>query len=252
MSEPDRAAGDADATAPGTRDTRSHDPEQWIHRPIEKYRKGKRLYPHRPSPAFFALADPVVQSRRTLLGYDRLYVLWQAVQNVQTLQGAVAEVGTYRGGSAYFIASAFAAVTGQEASFLVFDTFAGHPAEAITEQDPFHVPGQFDGTSYDDVKAYLSPYAQLRMHAGDVLKVLPTMHETPYRLVHLDTDLYAPTRACLDYFGQRMPPGGVFVLDDYASANCPGVRAALAEFLERNEAYQVWDLRTEQLMLVKC
>ncbi len=242
--------GGQDQAASPKKDKRPRDPELWIHRPMEKYRKGKHAFLYRPGPEFFELADPVVQTQRTLLGYDRLYVFWQAVQNVETVPGEVAEIGTYRGGSAYFIASALVAVTGEEVPFHVFDTFEGHPAAAITDQDPFHTAGQFSGTSHDDVKAYLSPYSRLQTHPGDVLTVLPTLAETTYRLVHLDTDLYAPTKACLDYFGARMPSGGVFVLDDYASAKCPGVRAALAEFMEQTDAYQAWDMRTEQLMLV--
>jgi hypothetical protein len=240
----------AEQAATPKKDKRSRDPEQWIHRPIEKYRKGKGSFLHRPGPEFFALADPVVQSQRTLLGYDRLYVFWQAIHNVASLAGEAAEIGAYRGGSAYFIASAWVAATGSEVPFHVFDTFEGHPAAAITDQDPFHTAGQFSGTSYDDVKAYLSPYSRLQIHRGDVLTQLPGLGETTYRLVHLDTDLYAPTKACLEYFGARMVPGGVFVLDDYASAKCPGVRAALAEFLEATDEYQAWDMRTEQLMLV--
>lgn len=254
MSEPetqaDATAGNPDQAASPKKDKRPRDPELWIHRPMEKYRKGKHAFLYRPGPEFFELADPVVQTQRTLLGYDRLYVFWQAIQNVETVPGEVAEVGTYRGGSAYFIASALVAVTGAEVPFHVFDTFEGHPAAAITEQDPFHTAGQFGGTSHDDVKAYLSPYSRIQTHPGDVLTVLPTLAETTYRLVHLDTDLYAPTRACLDYFGARMSSGGVFVLDDYASAKCPGVRAALAEFMEQTDSYQAWDMRTEQLMLV--
>lgn len=233
------------------REKRPRDPEKWIHRVIEKYRKGKDPLAFRPSSAFFALADPVVGTGRTLLGYDRLYVFWQAIQNLDVVPGAVAEIGTYRGGSAYFIASACVAATGAEVPFHVFDTFEGHPEHAMSEHDTFHKAGQFSGTSYDDVRGYLSAFASIQIHRGDVLTSLPRLDESTYRLVHVDTDLYLPTRACLEYFGPRMSAGGVFVLDDYASGKCPGVRKAACEYLEQTPAYQVWDMRTEQLMLVK-
>jgi O-methyltransferase len=233
------------------KEKRPRDPEKWIHRPIEKYRKGKHAFAYRPGPEFFELADPVVRSERTLLGYDRLYVFWQAIQNVSQVPGSVAEIGTYRGGSAYFIASALRTVTGQDVPFLVFDTFEGHPAAAISEQDPFHTAGQFSGTSYDDVRAYLAPFPRIQMHQGDVSTVLPRLESSAYRLVHIDTDLFQPTLACLQYFGTRLSPGGVCVLDDYASAKCPGVRAAVGQYLDDTDAFQAWDVRTEQLMLVK-
>lgn len=230
---------------------RPRDPEKWMHRPIEKYRKGKNALAFRPSPEFFQVADPVVKTERTLLGYDRLYVFWQAINNVQDLTGGVAEIGSYRGGSAYFIASTFLAVTGEEADFHVFDTFEGHPADKITESDPFHKAGQFNTTNFDDVKAYLSPFKKLHVHKGEVSSSLPHLAESMYRLVHIDTDLYQPTLDCLDYFGARLNSGGVVVLDDYASKKCPGVPKAVVEYLARTEGFEAWDLRTEQLMLIK-
>jgi O-methyltransferase len=205
----------------------------------------------RPSDAFVKLADLVMRRKRTLLGYDRLYVFWQAVGNLIDVPGAAAEIGSYRGGSAYFIASAFVQLTGGEVPMHVFDTFEGHPAEAITEHDPFQSVGRFGGTAYDRVREYLSPFTQLRIHKGDVLLALPHLEESAYRLVHIDTDLYQPTVACLDYFGARMSPGGVIVIDDYASRKCPGVPKAVSEYLGRTGGFQTWDVRTEQLMLIK-
>jgi hypothetical protein len=217
---------------------------------MEKDRKGKRALEFRPGPAFFELADPVVETKRTLLGYDRLYVFWQAIRNIANLPGEVAEIGSFRGGSAYFVASAFVAVTGEEVPMHIFDTFEGHPAQAITEHD-LHTAGQFNATSYDDVRAYLSAFRQVQVHKGDVSASLPHLQEAVYRLVHIDTDLYQPTVACLDYFGRRVVPGGVIVIDDYASRNCPGVPKAVLEYLERSDDFDAWDMRTEQLMLVK-
>jgi hypothetical protein len=242
---------DSPEQAAVAKDKRPRDPDKWTHRPMEKYRKGKHLLEFRPDPVFFGLADQVVASGRTLLGYDRLYVFWQAIRNVAAIPGAAAEIGSFRGGSAHFIASAFAEVTGAEVPMHVFDTFEGHPGEAITEHDPFHVAGQFSATSYEDVRAYLSPFQQLQIHKGDVSLSLPHLAESAYRLVHIDTDLYQPTIACLAYFGPRMSAGGVIVLDDYASKKCPGVPKAVVEYLQGTDAFHVWDMRTEQLMIVK-
>ena len=240
------------AAAPAPRkETRPRDPELWIRRPIEKDRKSSRGLAFRPGPAFFELADPLVQGKRTLLSYDRLYVFWQAVLNLVDVPGDVVEVGSYRGGSAYFIAKAFVTIGGDEVPMHVVDTFEGHPAQAISEHDPFHTAGQFGGTSYDQVREFLSPFQKLQVHKSDVSELLPRLDEAVYRLVHIDTDLYTPTIDCLRYFGGRMSKGGVIVLDDYASKNCPGVPKATAEYLESTDAFQAWDMRSEQLMLVK-
>jgi cephalosporin hydroxylase len=231
------------------KEKRPRDPEKWIKKGIQRYRKGSLEF--RPGAEFFSLADAVITPRRTLLGYDRLYVFWQAISNLQHVPGGVVEVGAFRGGSAWFIASALAAQVGEDVPFDVFDTFEGHPAAALSDRDTDHKEGQFSGTSFEDVKAFLSPFANVRVHKRDILEALPDLPESPYRLVHIDTDLYLPTMACLEYFTPRLSPGAVVVLDDYTSGHCPGVRAAAVEYLKGPDEFQVWDLRTEQLTLVK-
>lgn len=234
------------------KDKRPRDPELWA-RPVRKYRKGKGMMDYRPDAEFFALADPVVIPERTLLGYDRLYVFWQAVRNLHGVAGGAVEVGAYRGGSAFFIAGAFRALHGTDVRLDVFDTFEGHPSDALSDQDTYHreQEGLFLKTSYDDVTEYLSPFPETHVHKGDVLLALPALPERAYGLVHVDTDLYLPTRACLEYFGPRLSRGGVIVVDDYSSPNCPGVRDATIEFLEAHDGYHVWDQRTKQLVLIK-
>jgi O-methyltransferase len=233
------------------KEKRPRDPDAWIHRPMHKYRKGRHTREFRPDPAFFALADVVQAAGRTLLGYDRLYAFWQAIRNLAPVPGVAAEVGSYRGGSAYFIASALKSFAGEDVPLHVFDTFAGHPAAAISESDNYHQPGQFGDNDYDEVREYLSPFPQVTFHRGDVLESLKTLEDATYRLVHLDTDLYLPTKVCLEYFEPRLSSGGIIMLDDYASKRCEGVRSAVVEYLDTTDVFQVWDLRTEQLLLVK-
>jgi len=242
---------DVSGESAGRPERNPRDPERWKIRPIEKYRTGKLAYDHRPGPAFFEFADPVVLSKRTLLRYDALYVFWQVIHNLTAVPGQITEIGTYRGGSAFFIASVCAMVGVGDVPFDVFDTFEGHPENAVSEHDPGQVAGHFNATSYDDVRAYLSQFAQVRVHKGDILAALPGLGEAPYRLVHIDTDLYLPTKRCLEYFGPRLSANGVVVLDDYGSGKCEGVRTAVGEYLAETDAFQVWDLRTEQLVLVK-
>ena len=201
---------------------------------------------------YFTLADPIIDTKRTLLGYDRLYTFWQAVRNVAGVPGAVAEIGAYRGGSSWFIASALRQVCGVEVPLHVFDTFTGHPAAAVGEEDPHQEAGKFAKTSLDEVRALLSTFELVRIHPGDVLETMTELPEQQYRLVHIDTDLYRPTLACLDYFAPRLSSGGVIVIDDYESKKCPGVPKAVAEFMARDhDRLQAWDMRTEQLMLIR-
>jgi cephalosporin hydroxylase len=218
-------------------------------RSLHWYRENPQPFEFCPSADFFALADAVVQERRTLLKHERLYVLWQAVHNVAAVGGAAVEIGAYQGGSAFFIASTFIRAVGDEVPMHVFDTFRGHPAQSMTEHDPFQIPGDFSKTSYERVRTYLARFQRLRVHQGDILDLIPALDETTYRFVHIDTDLYQPTIACLRYFGTRTAAGGVIVVDDYGADKCPGVTRAVCEYLADTPGVHAWDTRTEQLLL---
>jgi putative sugar O-methyltransferase len=200
--------------------------------------------------AFAALARRVTESGRTMLGYERLHTLWQAVSNVQQMNLPAAEVGCYRGGSTYFLAGAFKLRLGHEAEIHTFDTFEGHPAALITRHDS-HLAGMFGDVSEDDVRQYLSEFTRVCVHKGEFSEMAPGLPERTYALVHVDTDLYLATLGALEYFGPRLAPGGLLVVDDYAAPKCPGVARATTEFLTNSRGFTAWQLPIEQLLLVR-
>ena len=48
--------------------------------------------------------------------------------------------------------------------------------------------------------------------------------------MHVDVDVYQPTRDSIEYFYPRLVPNGVIVCDDY---NWPGARKAIEEVCAR-------------------
>jgi hypothetical protein len=71
------------------------------------------------------------------------------------------------------------------------------------------------------------PNAQL--HPGWIPSCFEAQPERTYRFVHIDVDLYQPTRDSLDYFHPRLAKGGIIITDDYI---WPGARRAFREFCE--------------------
>jgi O-methyltransferase len=201
---------------------------------------------------FLALASVVKSHGRTMLPQKRLWTLWQCVANVASLDGHAAEIGAYRGGSAYFIAASFLRRLGREVPMDVIDTFEGHPAGKLSEHDSaIHADGsKFLSTSYESVVDYLSPFEHLTVRKGDFSAVAADLPQRTYRLVHVDVDLYVPALECLRYFGPRLVRGGILLLDDYGAAACPGIRQAADEYLAGG-GFQTWDTRSRQLVLVK-
>ncbi len=200
---------------------------------------------------FHRAANEVIESGRTLLEKDRLWTLWQAAKAVARLGLPAVEVGSFKGGSAYFLATAFLAAVGKELPVHVVDTFEGHPASKIGKDEPKQVVGQFSRTSYDDVREYLSHFAKIKVHKGEFTTVVSKLKDERYGLAHIDVDLRESTLDCLEFFGPRMERGGVIVLDDFQAAKCPGVEAAAEDYLAGDDSFQSWIPRTEQLVLIK-
>lgn len=205
---------------------------------------------------FLAVAETAVEEGRTMLGYDRLFTLWQAARNVAALKDpglAVAEVGTYRGGGALLIASALRQLSDREWDLHVLDTFEGHLPDTLTERDTGQRPGKFSDTSERDVTKWLRQRLdRVEIHPGDASQTVGHLPERRWGLVHLDVDLYQPTLDCLRYFGERMPAGAIVVLDDFGAESCPGIEEAYAAYAEeRPSVFQVWSFGTEQLVLVR-
>jgi O-methyltransferase len=202
-------------------------------------------------PRFHEAANRIVKARKTMLGYDRLFTLWQSALNVAHLGLPLVEVGTFRGGSAALIAEALRAVDAA-CDVHVVDTFEGHIDATITAHDSDeHFSGKFANTSYEEVQAFLSTYPRLQVHRGNAGTVVAGWPERRYGMVHIDVDLYGPTLDCLRYFGPRLAGGGVLVMDDYESPTCPGVSLAVHEYLSSGRRFQQWRLHAEQLLLVK-
>ena len=50
-----------------------------------------------------------------------------------------------------------------------------------------------------------------------------------FAFVHIDVDLYEPTRDALEFFYPRLNEGAVLVVDDYGFTSCPGATRAAEE-----------------------
>jgi len=169
-----------------------------------------RLMDIRESEPFGRLAEEVSREGRTLLGHDRLYTIYQAIENaVKNSAGkfCMAEVGVYRGGTSKFMTKA-ALFFSEDAEMYSIDTFEGHSAKDIAPIDSnTHSAGKFNHASHEDVKKYLSglPITAIK---GRIEDVSHTTADKKFNVVHIDTDLYGPTKYSLGFFGKRLATEG--------------------------------------------
>jgi hypothetical protein len=160
----------------------------------------------------------------SLLGTLKLDILYDHVKKTLDIPGDIAEVGTYRGGSAMLLSLADDLKT-----IHVFDTFEGLP-EPDLDIEP-HKKGNFT-SSYEDVCEYLAPRSNIIIYKGLFPETAQPIVDKKFSLVHLDMDLYRGTLDALKFFYPRLSKGGVIICDDYCFPNCPGVDLALNEYFQ--------------------
>lgn len=142
--------------------------------------------------------------------------------------GAIAEIGVYKGASAYALAETF-----RNRTLHLFDTFEGMP-----EGDPtidHHKKGDFANTSIEAVKTKLHKFSNVLYYKGLFPASGDPVKNTLFAFVNIDVDLYTSTRDCFNFFFPRLIAGGIIsVYDDYNFPNCKGATKAVDEFTKNN------------------
>ncbi len=116
--------------------------------------------------------------------------------------GLFAEVGVYKGGSAWHLAT-----LGRELH--LFDSFSGMP---LADPEDNHRIGDFADTSLNLVRAAVPDAI---FHVGTFPETLPE-HLTGFAFVHVDCDQYRSVRDCIRLLGPRMVSGGIMLFDDWS------------------------------------
>jgi len=142
--------------------------------------------------------------------------------------GSLAEVGVWRGNTAAVLAY-YAQKHGRQ--LFLFDTFAGFDEGDLKGVDAGRSKF-FADTSVEGVKRLVGDlHRDARFVVGRFPQsVSEDVARERFSVVSVDCDLAEPTRAALEFFHERLNPGGMLFLHDYANPNWPGVRAAVDEF----------------------
>lgn len=150
-------------------------------------------------------------------------VLTHLAERIANVEGALAELGVYRGEFSAKMNRLFPTRV-----LHLFDTFAGFDARDVAREAGYSraVQGDFSDTSVELVKSRLPHPECAVFHRGFFPETARGLEEVRYALVHLDADLYGPTLEGLRYFYPRLSRGGVLLLHDYYNTRFSGVRAA--------------------------
>lgn len=156
------------------------------------------------------------------------------------LPGEIVECGVFKGSSlSRFIKfrSLFENIYSRK--IIAFDTFGEFP-EAVFEDDKKR-RDQFvaeAGKNSISIGDFLSVLQELELNQnielveGNILSTVPEfIKKSPHlkiSLLHIDVDLYEPTKICLDYFFPKVVKNGIVILDDYGAF--AGANKAIDEY----------------------
>lgn len=161
--------------------------------------------------------------------YDRRYTVGQLSRHAASLPGEFAECGVYRGATAYLMSRALARSGTEGRKVHLFDSFAGLSRPAA-EDGAYWSPGDM-AVGLDEVRNNLGDHlARIAFYPGLIPERFEEAAAHQFAFVHIDVDLYEPTRDALAFFYERMTGGGIMLCDDYGFASCPGARKAMDEF----------------------
>lgn len=173
-----------------------------------------------------AFADAIAKVKgTTLVPEERCFVLFQLARALKDAAGDIAEVGVFKGGTAFLTATA-----APRKVLHLFDTFEGMPE--VDAAIDGHRAGDFADARFDDVRSFLAPFGErIAFHKGYFPETAVGLEERRFALVYVDVDIYQSVKDALEFFYPRLVPGGVMVFDDFDSPKCQGVRKAIDAFL---------------------
>jgi hypothetical protein len=161
--------------------------------------------------------------------WPRLYFFIANVRDLEKrgVPGTIAEIGVHKGTTAKLLSR-----LAPNREMYLFDTYEGF-SPRDTQKDPSRAaPGTFSG-SLQEVKDFVGEAPHIHYCKGvfpDTSGMVPEAER--FALVHIDCDLYEPTKAACEFFYPRLSPGGVLIIHDYHSGCWPGVPKAVDESLQ--------------------
>jgi len=168
------------------------------------------------------------------------YELYKSIIN---LPGEVVECGVYKGASLIRFATFREALENQYSrKIIAFDAFGKFPEQ--DDNDDIEFVKQFEsgggnGISADELKAVFAhkAFENFEIIQGDIVETLPkyaSEHpELKIALLHIDVDVYKPSKVILEHLYDKVVKGGAIIFDDYGTV--AGETKAVDEYCGEKE-----------------
>lgn len=175
--------------------------------------------------------------------------LWCARQ-ARKVDGDFVELGTGRGFIMSAVLTDYPDWNSDSRSLHLFDTFKSTWVDEQGIQRPDGPISPFYAKSIDNVKINFSEWSRVHIHQGDVFDTLPKFDATSIALLHIDMNFHEPEVYGLRMLWDRIPRGGVVLLDDYAGETHERQYDAMNE-LAKDIGFDILSTLTGQGIIIK-
>lgn len=162
-----------------------------------------------------------VISEYTLVDMYRCYEIYNLVKQIESLDGDIVEVGTFKGGTSGIISSVISKFK-KNKTFYAIDTFEG--VVKVDENDPSYVGGEHKA-SIDDIKEL---HNKLKLDLPTILHGIypddfPDVTIDKVSFLHIDVDIYQSAKDIYLSLENFVESGGIILFDDYGFKGTSGV-----------------------------
>lgn len=187
----------------------------------------------------------------TVVEIGRCWELYDLVFQTSHLEGAILEVGCWKGGSGAVIAQASRLCDSTIPVYLC-DTFVG-TVKGEKVDGEYVKDGYFNDASVAVVQKLIFKYnlQNIKILEGvfpeDTAKYIT---EEEIKFCHIDVDTYQSAKDIYEWVWPRLVVGGILVYDDYGNLSTPGIRIHVNEISKGEDRLFVYNAN-EHAILIK-
>ena len=156
---------------------------------------------------------------------NKIVIQYQLYKKIQSISGSIVECGVFKGVSSIRFATFRKFFKDSSKKIILFDIFGKFPdavdPKDVKQREKFIKDAGINSISKMQLnkvfrKKKIKNYELIK---GDITKTVRDYKEKHPRLkislLHIDVDLYEPTKIILDNFYSMISKGGIIILDDY-------------------------------------
>ena len=171
---------------------------------------------------------------------------WEIYKKIKDIPGEIMEFGVYKGTSLIRFATFREMLESQYSRKIIgFDTFGEFPLTEIEEDNKFISKFSQNGESISKEELEkvfkFKNFDNIELCKGDILETLPKYlknhPELRISILHIDVDVYKPSKLILELLFDKVVKGVIVILDDYSTVS--GETNAVDEFLKKRDNYKL-------------